>query len=384
MHCFDPISSYFGRLTIKDQSVLQSVRGINRDSQVHFSPRLNVLPFIEIRIAKQEDHDDLADVFNSQSETITEAYGEYFIAELIAAQSDKNKALVAQVKDKAVGLMGLTKEVDLKLLHKCFDLDAFDNLLKADYMDAVRARRDLIKAQQKRIKDNEQIQKEITRRQETQKCHLIAQRMALQEHLSRSSEEIFKQIEDIVNNEAGYQELTKESTTAQYFDAWLNDFEIANPTGDYFLDPENADDTLVCNIQTKLEFLLRTLEIFGLPKDYINGGGHHLNWDEKARAAAGKKKKKGGPKKRGRLAEMQAELAAINNAKFTKPTHFDLEPFKKALKSFITHAAEQRCQLRTAFAQNQELLINCFRDEHNENSFKRCIDIKEIAPRLQQ
>lgn len=103
-----------------------------------------MLPFIEIRIAKQEDHDDLADVFNSQSETITEAYGEYFIAELIAAQSDKNKALVAQVKDKAVGLMGLTKDVDLKLLHKCFDLDAFDNLLKADYMDAVRARRELL------------------------------------------------------------------------------------------------------------------------------------------------------------------------------------------------------------------------------------------------
>ena len=51
------------------------------------------------------------------------------------------------MKDKAVGLMGLTKEVDLKLLHKCFDLDAFDNLLKADFMDAVRARRDLITAQ---------------------------------------------------------------------------------------------------------------------------------------------------------------------------------------------------------------------------------------------
>jgi len=64
---------------------------------------------------------------------------------------------VAQVKDKAVGLMGLTKDVDLKLLHKCFDLDAFDNLLKSDFMDAVRARRDLIRAQQKRVEDNEKI-----------------------------------------------------------------------------------------------------------------------------------------------------------------------------------------------------------------------------------
>ena len=115
VHCFGPLQPYFGRLTIKDPTALQGVRGIHRDSHTYFSPRLNVLPFIEIRLAKQEDHDDLADVFNSQSETITEAYGEYFIAELIAAQSENNKALVAQVKDKAVGLMGLTKNVDLKL-----------------------------------------------------------------------------------------------------------------------------------------------------------------------------------------------------------------------------------------------------------------------------
>jgi hypothetical protein len=44
-----------------------------------------MLPFIEIRKAHQEDHDDLADVFNNQSETVTEAYGEYFLAEMIAA-----------------------------------------------------------------------------------------------------------------------------------------------------------------------------------------------------------------------------------------------------------------------------------------------------------
>ena len=78
------------------------------------------MPFIEIRTAKQEDHDDLADIFNNQSETVTEAYGEYFLAELIAAQNDKNRALVAQVRDKAVGLMGLTDEVDTGLLHQCF------------------------------------------------------------------------------------------------------------------------------------------------------------------------------------------------------------------------------------------------------------------------
>jgi hypothetical protein len=140
---------------------MTGIRGIHRDSQCFFSSRVHVLPFIEIRLANQEDHDDLADVFNSQSETVTEAYGEYFIAELIAAQNEDNRALVAQVRDKAVGLMGLTKEVDVKLLHKCFELDAFDNLLKPEYMDAIRARRALIEAQNQRKADNEEIARKL-------------------------------------------------------------------------------------------------------------------------------------------------------------------------------------------------------------------------------
>lgn len=124
----------------------------------------------------------MADVFNSQSETITEAYGEYFIAELIANQNESNTALVAQVKDKAVGILGLTKDVDMKLLHKCFELDPFDNLLKADYMEAIRARRELIMAHQQRGEENEKIEAAIAKRRARLECSLIAQRMELQEH----------------------------------------------------------------------------------------------------------------------------------------------------------------------------------------------------------
>ena len=71
---------------------------------------------------------------------MTETYGEYFLAELIAAQNDTNKALVAQVKDKAIGLMGITSDLDSKLLHECFDLGPFDNLFKPDFMDAINKR----------------------------------------------------------------------------------------------------------------------------------------------------------------------------------------------------------------------------------------------------
>ena len=50
--------------------------------------------------------------------------------------------------------MGLTNDVDLKLLHKCFELDTFDNLLKPEFMDAIRSRRSLLAAQEKRDKEN--------------------------------------------------------------------------------------------------------------------------------------------------------------------------------------------------------------------------------------
>jgi len=140
---------------------------------------VTVLPFIEVRTARQEDHDDLADVFNSQSDTVTEAYGEYFIAELIAAQNENNKALVAQVKDKAVGLMGLTREVDVNLLHQCFELDAYDNLMKPEFMTAVRNRRAAVLEERRKEAEKQRLLELKRLKEETMKCNVIAQRIAL-------------------------------------------------------------------------------------------------------------------------------------------------------------------------------------------------------------
>ena len=205
---------------------MQNVRGVHRDSQVFFSSRVHVIPFIEVRLAKQEDHDDLADVFNAQSETVTEAYGEYFIAELIASQNEKNKALVAQVKDKAVGLMGLTKQVDLKLLHECFELDPYDNLLKPAIMDAVRVRRALIRCQMQRKEDNNQIAKLLRLKEETMKCNIIAQRIHLQEHLTKHFEDIDKEIDGFLNNDEDAKTLDRQKVEDVIFDGWLREFQL--------------------------------------------------------------------------------------------------------------------------------------------------------------
>jgi len=209
-YCFDPLSIYFEEVECKDPAALQNVRGISPTSRVFFSSRVLMLPFIEVRQAKQEDHDDLADVFNNQSETVTEAYGEYFLAELIAAQNSDNKALVAQVKDKAVGLMGLTNEVDTSLLHQCFELDQYDCLLKPDFMDAIRKRREYlvwkaeVDAEQKRIEFLKQM------KQETLRVNKVAQRIVLQEYMIERAEDIYKEIEEWTGDEEKIKGLTRE------------------------------------------------------------------------------------------------------------------------------------------------------------------------------
>lgn len=50
--------------------------------------------FISHRV---EDHDDLMPIFNRQNDVLTSMYGDFFLAELIEAQDEENKCLVADV-----------------------------------------------------------------------------------------------------------------------------------------------------------------------------------------------------------------------------------------------------------------------------------------------
>ena len=95
-------------------------------------PRGLYLPDLLVRDARVEDHDDLVPVFNAQSEVLTERYGEFFIAELISAQDQANRALVAEVDGHAVGLMALSSEIEVGILGACFELEPYDGLLKRD------------------------------------------------------------------------------------------------------------------------------------------------------------------------------------------------------------------------------------------------------------
>jgi len=73
-----------------------------------------------------------------------------------------------------VGLMGLTNEVDTTLLHQCFELDHVDNLLKPEYMDAIRRRREYLIWEEQVGAEEKRIEFLKTMKQETMRCNIIA------------------------------------------------------------------------------------------------------------------------------------------------------------------------------------------------------------------
>lgn len=97
--------------------------------------REEVLAPIVVRPARVEDHDDLMPVFNAQVPEAKEL-GDFFVAQLIQSQDNHNRALVAEAEGRAVGLLCITKDVDLSALHRSFDLETYDFLIKG-YDDEV-------------------------------------------------------------------------------------------------------------------------------------------------------------------------------------------------------------------------------------------------------
>lgn len=141
--------------------------------------------------------------------------------------------------------------------------------------------------------------------------------------------------------------MTKELAIMTIFDSWLGLFDIYQPS-DYFLELETDDLELQCNIQSKLDFLITTLEIFGLPVGYLDGVGHFPDWGKNKddaknqRSKKAKKAKKTNPGMNAKMAAFREKKGLNKDKEEVKPTHFDLAPIQKTLKKFLDCGSETR------------------------------------------
>ena len=232
-------------------------------------------------------------------------------------------------------------------------------------MDIVREKRAQI-VEKRRIEAEQRAKAEAKKlREETMVCNIIAQRIALQEHLLAKSADIFLRLDEKIASEEISHEADKRYVIDLISD-WLQKFKIQQPS-EYFSDHPSDDPNLVCNILTETEFLLECLNFFGLPEGYLDGEGHWVDWYRKKEEESKLNQAQKGATLGGKRGKRDAKRTDKKIQEETKldnqPDSFDLEPLRKALKLFCDANPDQRTKLRQDIQKNLNKLEFCFKKD---------------------
>lgn len=242
-------------------------------------------------------------------------------------------------------------------------------------MDSINRRREHI-ITQRQIEEERRREVELKRlKEETMKCNIIAQRISFQEFCISKETEIKEKIDTLIKNEEEIVHLKREDVE-DLFNQWFADFEIPKPT-EYFFDNPTDDSDLCTNIQSKQDFALTVLEIFDLPKNYMEGVGHFPDWgkekNEKSKQTVLRnlQKLKKQKKEHKKVQQLLNQKKKREKQEKVKPTHFDLEPFLKAFKDFVSLSSDVRSKIRMEMKKESDVIDSIFVDEFGERSFKK-------------
>ena len=166
---------------------------------------------------------------------------------------------------------------------------------------------------------------------------------------------------------------------------WLDGFKLLQP-GDFLREHPTNDAELICLIQEKEEFMLSTLEFFGLPKNYMEGAGHFPWWgkekkDDKLAQARKRAATKGGKAKvkNAALEKAKKKRGIEKKVEEVKPTYFDIAVFQQCFKRFVACDGRVRSVARQMLLRDLNRTMKVFLDEHKEMSYKKCVDVFELA-----
>jgi len=100
----------------------------------HISQKLSLIhrdefcPVLFVRNGKVEDNDDVGQVYQAESEQLRKFYGDFFFSELVEASDSRNRVLVADVDDVAVGAISVSSDIGFDLLRRTHHVGHFDGL----------------------------------------------------------------------------------------------------------------------------------------------------------------------------------------------------------------------------------------------------------------
>lgn len=120
------------------------------------------------------------------------------------------------------------------------------------------------------------------------------------------------------------------------------------------------------------------------------GAGHFPMWGKEKKddkmAAARKRaaaKNQKGKKVNEKVAKLRKDRGlGAKNEEEVKPTHFDITVFQKCFKRFVACNGELRSQARKLLLKDINRTMTVFLDGYKEQSFKKCVDVNELATKL--
>ncbi|KAI8432146.1 hypothetical protein MSG28_004620 [Choristoneura fumiferana] len=130
---FDDFSKY---QTFRKHTINKITAKRSDDSEiehyVYVAQRKDFCPKLTVRRAVEEDNDDVVEILDKLCPKLKELYGEYYISEIIGRRPESGrKVIVAQLQERAVGVMCLNSEIDYQNLIKTYDLSSYFGLKKA-------------------------------------------------------------------------------------------------------------------------------------------------------------------------------------------------------------------------------------------------------------
>ena len=102
---------YLGSRLLRQSGRLECGRIINDATSVGIISREEFVPILYAREGNVQDNDDVMNVYAAESDQLREYYGDFFFTELVEASDNRNKVLVADVNDTAVGCLAVTADI---------------------------------------------------------------------------------------------------------------------------------------------------------------------------------------------------------------------------------------------------------------------------------
>ena len=113
-----------------DRGEISKVDGLAlKNNRVLILRRESYLLQLSVREARVEDNDDLLPILMRSNPALIDGQEKYFLANLIQTRDESNRFYVGMSKNKLLGMLATSTDVNVSLIRKVFDIDVFADII---------------------------------------------------------------------------------------------------------------------------------------------------------------------------------------------------------------------------------------------------------------